>query len=566
MVLSRGPVVGLLFCISLLTYIDRWSAAAILNDLQAPTITSNGRVSGGFGLTDTQGGLVTSVFIVAYMILSPVFGYYGDRMPRIPLLFLGIAVWSVATFASSFAHYYWQFLVFRALVGAGEASYAVLAPTLIADLYPAGPERTRVLGYYCASIPLGSALGYVYAGEVARILSWRYVFRFSPIVSLLLSSVLLTCVHEPGRGGADAASNRSSAMEKLPSTEETLTTSPSPLPTREARDSNTPNVMESQSLDRTGYMSFLRDVLIVLKTRSFAFSNLGAIGMTFTAGALAQWAPSFLQRMHCAIGDVDCDSKVTRTFGAITIVTGVAGTISGAALAKYVGRFTTAADSLVCGVGLLLATPAVYMAIYIAPIRHNATWASIFIGEWLVSVVWAPYTAILLSVVVPNLRSTANSLSLLTMHLFGDSMSPLLVGVAADELYDNGTGMTRATALQHALYLSVISTVVGAFFFLYAGNFLASDRALVALATGDMRQLGMENELGDEDANQRNQVDSMLQRRKTAGTYQPGDHSVPGSTISQNGKYEDDTDVLAMAAPPQAMSVDIVSHVNGAQR
>jgi MFS family permease len=158
MVLSRAWVVALLFGISLFTYIDRWSAAAILNDLQAPPDAAGGS-GGGFGLTDTDGGLVTSVFVVTYMLLSPVFGYLGDRMPRIPLLFLGILVWSISTFLSSFSVRFWQFLFFRSLVGVGEASYAVLAPTLIADLYPAGPERTRVLGYYCTSIPLGSALG-----------------------------------------------------------------------------------------------------------------------------------------------------------------------------------------------------------------------------------------------------------------------------------------------------------------------------------------------------------------------------------------------------------------------
>jgi MFS transporter, Spinster family, sphingosine-1-phosphate transporter len=224
----------------------------------------------------------------------------------------------------------------------------------------------------------------------------------------------------------------------------------------------------------------------VLGTRSFFYCNLGAIGMTFTAGALAQWAPSYLQRVNCIVSDPGCESRITRTFGIVTIITGTLGTLSGAGLSRWYAKRSQSADAIVCGMGLLLATPSVFMSIYIAPTMYMATWVAIFAGEWLVSLVWAPYTAILLSVVPPNHRSTANSLSLLTMHLFGDSMSPLLVGVAADALHRGGDGVSRAVALQHALYLSVVSTVIGSFFFLYGGIFLPADR-LAAISTSGYR-------------------------------------------------------------------------------
>jgi MFS family permease len=557
MALGRGWVVALLFGISLFTYIDRWSAAAILNDLQAPPDPpdfrakggSGGGSGGGFGLTDTDGGLVTSVFVIAYMLLSPVFGYLGDRMPRIPLLFMGILVWSVSTFLSSFSYRFWQFLFFRSLVGVGEASYAVLAPTLIADLYPAGPERTRVLGYYCTSIPLGSALGYVYAGEVARLLSWRYAFRFSPVISFLLSAVLLLCVSEPDRGSVDipvglasaaaypvpgtsaglqagvddsppigaksvltatsggdrvaglcgasvacpapAANGRGAGLTRATADEQVAAIagiSPSPLGTLSAGPPTaSPTVITAAAINGNpsrGIASFANDVASVLRTRSFFFCNLGAIGMTFTAGALAQWAPSYLQRVNCTPTDAACEARITRTFGIVTIITGTLGTLSGAGLSRWYAKRSQSADAIVCGMGLLLATPSVFISIYLAPTMYMATWAAIFAGEWLVSLVWAPYTAILLSVVPPNQRGTANSLSLLTMHLFGDSMSPILVGVAADALHSGGNGVSRAVALQHALYLSVVSTVIGSLFFLYGGRFLPADRAAAMTSSG----------------------------------------------------------------------------------
>lgn len=421
-------------------HIDRWSVAGVLNDLQAP------KSQGGFGLTDTEGGLVTSVFIFAYMTFSPLFGYLGDRTPRIPLLFCGIIGWSMAGLFASFAKFYWQFLFLRSAIGVGEASYAVLAPTIIADLY-SGTERTKVLGLYCSSIPLGSALGYVYAGEVARILNWRWAFRITPFVGFLLAFILLAFVSEPARGSSDGV---------------TISEASSQVKVAERG---------------TGVRAFIRDVRDIWQVKSFFWSTLGAVGMTFTAGALAQWAPAFLQRANCAPTDSVCEAQVTRIFGIITIMTGVLGSIAGAALSKAYARRDPAADAVVSGMSLIAATPCVFASIYLSRVSYELTWACIFLGEFLVSTLWPLLTTIQLSVVPPQLRNTAGSLALLTMHLLGDSVSPVLIGVVADRLYDNGKGLSRARALQQSLYLPVFTTFVGGFFFLACARHLQRDRA-----------------------------------------------------------------------------------------
>ena len=43
------------------------------------------------------------------------------------------------TFGGSFSKSYAELMVFRGLVGIGEASYITIAPTLIADVFP--PEK-----------------------------------------------------------------------------------------------------------------------------------------------------------------------------------------------------------------------------------------------------------------------------------------------------------------------------------------------------------------------------------------------------------------------------------------
>lgn len=430
---------------------------------------------------------------------------------------------SHSVFAGSYARYYYQFLVFRSMVGVGEASFSVLAPTLIADWYPAGPARTSALGFYCVSLPLGAATGFVYAGEVSRLLGWRYAFRISPVLSFALSSILLLTVAEPDRGVSDGGAVALPAAPPPPNAavsgdgdgDGDGSAAGSPAPARAAAPGPAP-------VPRASWSS---DVRAIFSSRSYVYSTVGAVGMTFTSGALAQWAPAFLQRVNCAAKDEDCAASVTRTFGLITMVTGIVGTMSGAQLARWYSQKNDAADAIVCAVGLLFATPCVYTAIYLAPrFPGYPTWSAILLGELLVSMVWAPNSAILLSVVSPERRSTASSIFLLTTHLFGDSMSPILIGIIADWFHASNLHMTRGTALQQALYLSVISTIVASFFFFAAGSHLALDRAR-AESTG-YRRVDV-----DDDGGRR-------RKERDGGTRQADDRNGAPQFVLENEHHE----------------------------
>lgn len=65
----------------------------------------------------------------------------------------------------------------------------------------------------------------------------------------------------------------------------------------------------------------------------------------------------------------------------------------------------------------------------------------------------------------------------------GDSVSPIAVGYVADKLHDGGRGLSRAMALQHALYLVVFWCFAGGLFFFITANHLQADR-VTALGGG----------------------------------------------------------------------------------
>ena len=87
-------------------------------------------------------------------------------------------IWSVATFSSGLAPTLTAFLAVRALVGVGEASYAVVTPSLLSDFYPT-ERRGRAMSIFYAAIPLGSAVGFALGGVLGQHLGWRPAFFFA---------------------------------------------------------------------------------------------------------------------------------------------------------------------------------------------------------------------------------------------------------------------------------------------------------------------------------------------------------------------------------------------------
>src|SRR5262249_4632330 len=153
--------------VNMVNYVDRYVVPPLFESLRRDP--AMGRP------TDARlGGLMTA-FLVVYLVTSPLFGTLGDRLSRMRLIALRVALWSVATAAGGLAGSFLALFAARAAVGVGEAAYGTISPAVLAD-YFAPSTRGRVMAIFYCAIPVGSALGYVLGGTVDAQLGWRAAF------------------------------------------------------------------------------------------------------------------------------------------------------------------------------------------------------------------------------------------------------------------------------------------------------------------------------------------------------------------------------------------------------
>ncbi|GBP39315.1 Protein spinster [Eumeta japonica] len=160
----------------------------------------------------------------------------------------------------------------------------------------------------------------------------------------------------------------------------------------------------------------------------------------------------------------------------------------GAALIKRFPR----AHPIICGLGLLLSAPAIALAMMLAPVTQYTPFVLMFFGELALNLNWAIVADMLLYVVVPPRRSTAEAAQILVSHMFGDAGSPYLVGVISESLKTTlgtpGEAPTLAVqfkSLQYALFVTCFVEVLGGVFFLLTAIYIVRDKNRVDRAIAE---------------------------------------------------------------------------------
>lgn len=493
---------ALLLLINLFNYVDRQLLIAVLPKIEESLIESDptfaadpgpepGKSTGnspsnvtaipGSHLSDADEpqkhkwklGLLTTAFLVSYLVASPFFGWLAERRSRWLLVGLGVAMWSLASGATGLAEFYLVLLLTRCFAGIGEAAYGPVAPAMLADSFPLH-ARSKVLGVFYLAIPIGVAAGYVFGGFVADYpgLGWRWAFYFMLPPGIILSLWCLR-MREPPRS--------------------------------------------------TLFRVRLRDWLILMRTPSYVLNTFGMTAMMFAAGGIGSWMnyylyerekrfewgpeaiqtlhqeataipPAMLVRLHPLAGRsfatrLEFEQRLAEQLnsadfaqyrkklvaaarhpklayinfrcGIMGLTGGMLAILAGSFIADRLRRYFEGAYFLFSGWSMLAGLPS-FLMIIITPMPW--TWAFIFLTTFCLFLSMGPTSAILANVAHPSMRPAAFALNLFCIHAFGDAISPFVIGAIADSF-----------SLETGFVLVSLILLLGGLLWLWGARFLQRD-------------------------------------------------------------------------------------------
>lgn len=369
-----------------------------------------------FRITDTQIGILSSAFFFCYMIAAPCVGWLGDLFKRKNIVVFGIVIWSGFTLLTWFANDYGQLLFRHIIVGIGEASYATIAPTLIADSFPIA-RRGRMLSIFYLALPAGSAAGYLVGGYFGHHFGWRMPFMIAGAPGFLLA-LILWLLPEPARGQFEAREDAPARASGLAG-----------------------NVKQ-----------LIQNLAGLFKNSAFLTASLGMAMYTFAVGGLQIWIPTFLERVrHVPL------SKANAVFGLITLFNGIVATLIGGWIGDRMLKRHHGAYYTFSGIAMFVSVPLMALAIYST---GALLFPAIFMAVFALLIGTGPSNTAVVNSVNAGIRSTALAVNTFLIHALGDAVSPTLIGRISDK-----------TSLQTAFTAAFVAAALSGFLFLYGARF-----------------------------------------------------------------------------------------------
>ena len=135
------------------------------------------RIQRAFAISDTQVGLLITVFTLPGVFLTPLLGVLADRWGRKPILIPALILFALAGAACTLARDFELLLALRLAQGVGAAPLGALNLTLIADLYEKR-RRPTAMGYNASALSIGTA-SYPFVGGALALLGWYAPFALS---------------------------------------------------------------------------------------------------------------------------------------------------------------------------------------------------------------------------------------------------------------------------------------------------------------------------------------------------------------------------------------------------
>ncbi|XP_030747612.1 uncharacterized protein LOC115876069 [Sitophilus oryzae] len=314
-------------------------------------------------------------FIAVFTIVGVIMGYLADKFNRVRMLAVCTVVFSVAIIISGAVTEYWQLVLLRMIMAAGESGCNPLSTGILSDIFPEA-KRALVMsifnwgiyGGYGIAFPVGR---YVPPANVWG-LGWRICYYVAGIISLIFAFLTWFTLKEPERQsiGEDAAGQDNPDAKKV-----TMWT-------------------------------IVSDPRIIMLCLAASIRHCG--GMCFAYNCDLYYQIYFP------------DYDLGWWLFAVTIIIGSIGVVAGGILSdKFVAKMGIRSRVIVLAVSQILATPVAFGSVYCEPVGAMITLGiSYFFAEMWFGILFA----ILVEIVPLHLRSTTVGLFLFVMNNIGGNL------------------------------------------------------------------------------------------------------------------------------------------------
>ena len=391
----------LLFLLYFFDYVDRLVVTSLFPFIKAD-----------WGITDAQCGMLVSAVYWSIVIFTFPVSILVDRWSRKKSIGLMAIIWSLATAACALTRNFSQLRAARMLIGIGEAGYAPGGTAMIAGLYPE-EKRSRMMGIWNMSIPLGSAVGIALGGIIATHWGWRHAFGLVALPGLIVA-ILFFFVKDYKTVELTKTVKETSAKVKM----------------------------------KTGEIA--REFL---HTPSLILTYFGFAAMVFVTSSLMTWLPSYLNRVY----NIPVDQAGMKV--GIIMMMAIVGAPLGGFLADMWTKKRENARLLLSALSAILSAVIFYMAFVL--FTGSTQYILLLAGGLTVMTFVPAAAAVTQDVVHPGLRAVSYAFCVIVQNLLGASVGPVFIGAMSDKY-----GIAAAVAML-PLFLVVAAGLffIGSFFY-----------------------------------------------------------------------------------------------------
>lgn len=439
-------------------------------------------IQADLNLTNTQLGLLVGLaFAAFYTIMGIPLAFLADRMNRVTLLSVALAVWSGFTALTGYAQNFVHIALARVGVGIGEAGGSPPSHSMISDFY-GKEERAGALGVYSLGIPLGIMTAYFFTaallGTDAEQVNWRRIFIILGASGLVMALVVKLVIREPKRGAMDGGTNLPSGYIPLKQSFADANLMPrialfgglfallvaawavGPLPTVFA----IPFIVFIVTMF---LLSLQPGVMTILSIKSWWWMALGIAFASFASYAISGFQTKFLRLLEPDFSP--------RTYimwiGFINGTFYVVGTYFGAKLVDWRAKTDIRAYGTIPAISILLAFP-LAMAAFWAP----SVALHLIIGAGLqlcLGVYLGPSFAIAQTLAPVKLRAMSTALFFFVLNMIALGGGPTFAGIMIDIFLSKGHIELEATRL--AMYVTFGAYILAFIFYMLVRRTLPKD-------------------------------------------------------------------------------------------